>query len=562
LLREAGLEAGSAHYRRRADRPFLAEERQNTTILFGTLTPKHEAFIKAVFEGCGYLCQNLPAPTKISFQVGKQYCNNGLCNPNYFTAGNLIQYLQDLAAGGMSPQEVSSRFLYFTAGGCGPCRFGMYESEYRQALENAGFPEFRVLTFQSNKVIQEGSQEPGLQFTMDLGLGALNALILGDLLYALAYQIRPYEIHPGQTDQVMQECVDELAEFLRNRERFEILERTPAWLSRRLARKKQPKNFLNNLGKFREHLYGKAYQEILARCARRLDQIELDRTRPKPVVKIVGEFFSQIQESDANYHMFRFLEQEGAEVAVDPIAGLLQYWLYQAERRHGMRKGLDVPYPQARAWQLGRLLSNQWSFRKKPLLLRLAAGIYGRQYHRTARALGGLAHKLPPQQELAQLAEPFFSPLTRGGEGHLEIGKSIYYSQHRHCHLVLSLKPFGCMPSTQSDAAMAAVTSRYEDLLFLSLETSGDGEINAYSRVQMVLGEAQRKARAEFNQALQFAKRPLEEIRAYVFARPELRRPSYAFPRSPGTAGVAASFVQHVARLMDAERKPPRRLFS
>jgi len=39
----------------------------------------------------------------------------------------------------------------------------------------------------------------------------------------------------------------------------------------------------------------------------------------KPVVKIIGEFWAQITEGDGNFHMFEFLEREGAQVLVEPI---------------------------------------------------------------------------------------------------------------------------------------------------------------------------------------------------------------------------------------------------
>ena len=69
--------------------------------------------------------------------------------------------------------------------------------------------------------------------------------------------------------------------------------------------------------------------------------------------------------------------------------------------------------------------------------------------------------------------------------------------------MVLSLKPFGCMPSTQSDGAQSAVVSNYKDMIYLPVETSGEGEINAHSRVQMALGEAKNKAKKEFAEALE-----------------------------------------------------------
>ena len=141
------------------------------TILFGGFTWKHERFIEAVFRGCGYRCQMLPNPDVAAFQIGKEYGNNGQCNPTYFTVGNLIQFLRSLEARGLSRQEILNNYVFFTAGSCGPCRFGMYESEYRMALENAGFGGFRILLFQQDHGVKAASGNPGLKFSVDLGMG-------------------------------------------------------------------------------------------------------------------------------------------------------------------------------------------------------------------------------------------------------------------------------------------------------------------------------------------------------------------------------------------------------
>jgi hypothetical protein len=77
---------GSGPYKRPVEIPFLEEHRECRTVLFGTLTPKHEAFIRAVFRGAEYKCENLPRPTRRMHDTGREFCNNGLCNPNYLTA--------------------------------------------------------------------------------------------------------------------------------------------------------------------------------------------------------------------------------------------------------------------------------------------------------------------------------------------------------------------------------------------------------------------------------------------------------------------------------------------
>ena len=100
-----------------------------------------------------------------------------------------------------------------------------------------------------------------------------------------------------------------------------------------------------------------------------------------------------------------------------------------------------------------------------------------------------------------------------------KVAKNIYYSNRELAHMVLSLKPFGCMPSTQSDGAQSAVVAHYKDMIYLPIETSGEGEINAHSRVQMALGEAKNKAKKEFAEALAKTGLTLEQCKAEQAAK-------------------------------------------
>ena len=106
--------------------------------------------------------------------------------------------------------------MFFSpSGSCGPCRFGMYESEYRMALDNAGFEGFRVLLFSHDQGIKAKSGEPGLKFTVDFGMGMLNALNLGDVTNEMLHQLRPYEIVSGDTERAFAEIMETLGTFLR-----------------------------------------------------------------------------------------------------------------------------------------------------------------------------------------------------------------------------------------------------------------------------------------------------------------------------------------------------------
>ncbi|MCP4658617.1 MAG: activator of (R)-2-hydroxyglutaryl-CoA dehydratase, partial [bacterium] len=164
------------------------------------LTLRHERLIHAGLESLGYRVALDPTPSKADFQAGREYGNNGQCNPTYFTVGALVNYLKDLRdRRGMTTEDILQSYVFITAGACGPCRFGMYEAEYRLALQNAGFEGFRVLLFQQKGGLNQQDAEAGIELNLSFFLGLLNAILMGDLLNEVAYHIRPYEVVPGRT---------------------------------------------------------------------------------------------------------------------------------------------------------------------------------------------------------------------------------------------------------------------------------------------------------------------------------------------------------------------------
>jgi predicted nucleotide-binding protein (sugar kinase/HSP70/actin superfamily) len=559
LRAEAGL-ARSHAFERPVERTFTAAERDLVTILFGGLTWKHEEMIKAVFRGSGYRCENIPTPVVADFQAGKEFGNNGQCNPTYFTVGNLVRHLQKLEREGLTRKQIIDNYVFFTAGSCGPCRFGMYEAEYRFALKNSGFDGFRVLLFQQTDGIKAASGEPGLKFSVDFGMGMLNALNLGDVINELAYQIRPFETTRGETDRVIGEAVTTLTSTLRERKRWHIVDATPEWARPFLEKHKKIEGLGCTLGKVAHNLYGKEYVDALHTCRDSIDSIEVDRLRVKPVIKITGEFWAQTTEGDGNFNMFAFLEKEGAQVLVEPIATWIAYMMYVAKEGARARAGAEAPYRDPKWYEVKKQAANRLALFKKTAGLSAGGAMWTYFYHRTIDHMGGTVHRLVPQKELSRLAHPFYHQLARGGEGFMEVGKNVYYTVNHLCHMVLALKPFGCMPSTQSDAVQSRVVSKYKDMIFLPIETSGEGEVNAHSRVQMALAEAKAKARAEFDSVLGQTGKRMDDLRGYVEEHPHLKRALYHVPHREGVAGTAAQFVWHVSDLMNKDSAHRRKV--
>lgn len=550
LLCEAGLATEPvAHFKRPIERPFTKSERAHTTILIGGLTVRHERLVAAALEALGYRLLIIPTPSKADFQAGKEFGNNGQCSPTYFTTGALVNYLRDLRdRQGVPTERILDDYVFLTAGACGPCRFGMYEAEYRLALRNAGFDGFRVLLFQQKGGLNQEEVEAGLELNINFFFSLLNAMFIGDLLNEVSYHIRPYEVVPGSTDRALAECL-RLCEAALASKHVDAIHggAVSAWLSGVVP----GVTGADDVAKFVDQLRSDHFTSVLRQCREVLDRdVDVDYTRPKPIVKITGEFWAQTTEGDGNFRMFAFLEREGAQVLVEPIATWIGYMVHQAVQQCRDEQGRGTADEPPAWWQAGSRLKYWKRYRSRLFMFDAADRIIGREYDRMRHALGGTAHALADQPELQRLGHPYYHSRARGGEGHLEVAKNIYYANHSLAHMVLSLKPFGCMPSTQSDGAQAAVVSHYPDMIYLPIETSGEGDINAYSRVQMALGEAKARCKQEFAAAVGATGYSLEQIRAYVAERAELRRPIQALPHDDGIVGQAAHFVGHVAALM------------
>ncbi len=551
LEREMGLAPqDTEHFARPVERPFTRDQRPHTTVLYGGLTWKHEHLIQGALAGLGYVCEPMPVPDVAAFQLGKEYGNNGQCNPTYFTVGNLVKYLQDLERSGLSRQDIIDRYVFVTAGACGPCRFGMYESEYRLALRNSGFDGFRVILFQQAGGMDQSGAEAGLEMNVDFFLAILNAMNMGDLLNDTAYQLRPYELEPGAVDAAMGVGMERLYEVLRDKRDFKMESSVARMLTDgRLG------DMGVKAGKFADQLVTRAYTDAFAAVGAALADVRLDRTRVRPIVKITGEFWAQTTEGDGNFKMFAFLEREGAQVVVEPVGTWIMYLLHQAKQQNLDRRHTNDDESMPAAWRVDRRVANELRARRKNAVLSLAEAVFRREWQRLRAALNDIPHDLTDQYELQRLAHPFYNSRSAGGEGHLEVAKNIYYSNKDLCHMVLSLKPFGCMPSTQSDGVQSAVTNQYKDMIYIPIETSGEGEVNAHSRVQMALGEARVKARQEVDDVERETGMTLDQAREYAAEHPYLESAMYKVPHAQGRIGTAANFLAHVAELHAAESR-------
>jgi hypothetical protein len=90
------------------------------------------------------------------------------------------------------------------------------------------------------------------------------------------------------------------------------------------------------------------------------------------------------------------------------------------------------------------------------------------------------------------------------------------------------------------------ITEKYPQGIYCAIETNGDGAVNVYSRVQMMLFKARLAAKAEFKTVLEETGLTVEELRAYL-AKKRWRGSSLFYPRHGTVASMAANMAQHMA---------------
>lgn len=274
-------------FRIHRERLFVAEERPTTTVLVGGLSPTHDYLVEATLQNLGVKAQKLTPTALEDFHSGREYGNNGLCNPSYFMVGRLINYLRELENSGMSKADIIEKYVFFVAGCNAPCRFGMVETEYRTALKDCGFDGFRILVFQNEGGLNQPSQSNGLEVTPEFFLAVVNALNLADVINELAYATRPYEVLKGQTDAVRQKALDYLYDKLKNKKKIRLGDRWSTFF--RALRFEHPAVFIY---RFLDQLYSSYYTHALREVGKMFGEIEVDRFRSKAVVKITGEFWA------------------------------------------------------------------------------------------------------------------------------------------------------------------------------------------------------------------------------------------------------------------------------
>jgi predicted nucleotide-binding protein (sugar kinase/HSP70/actin superfamily) len=506
------------HWQDEVPNTFTRDQRAHTTILVSGLTMAQDLFVQSALRGVGYKVQHMDCPDTDALRFGKEFGNRGQCNPTYFTVGNLVKHLSTLRSQGMETKDIVENYVFLTAGACGPCRFGTYVTEYRKALRDSGFDGFRVMLFQQKGGLKQATgAELGLELSPPFFIGIVKALLAGDVLNAIGYRIRPYEVEAGATDKALDRCKAIIVRALENKTNILV---------------------------------------ALARCRFELAAVKVDRSISKPKVAIIGEFWAMTTEGDGNYKLQRFLEQEGAEADVQLVTAWLLYNIWEGKYDTEERMTLRTD-DKARKGLAGVNIA------KKRATLAVADVAIRLLFQSFAKIIGLHGYPLPNMHDVADVSHKHYDNNLRGGEGHMEVGKLILNVIHSKVNMTLSVKPFGCMPSSGvSDGVQSWVSERYPDGIFLPIETTGDGAVNVQSRVQMMLFKAKQLALKERDETLAAYDLSLDELRAFSARFGSLFKPPHVHGSSAADWAELYGTIKHPLRALKRRSERAKKIQS
>jgi predicted nucleotide-binding protein (sugar kinase/HSP70/actin superfamily) len=111
-------------------------------------------------QNMGYNAMPLPNVARPDLEAGKELIDTGACCPTIFTTGNLVNFLKSETKH-TPKEEVANKYIFLTAGACGPCRFGQYHESYTMALDGMGMRDFRLFLLAQDQLDQGSAAQHG-----------------------------------------------------------------------------------------------------------------------------------------------------------------------------------------------------------------------------------------------------------------------------------------------------------------------------------------------------------------------------------------------------------------
>jgi len=359
--------------------PFTEEMKKDYTLLVPNMLPIHFSIIVEIMHNKGYQAELLKISGPQVAERGLKYVHNDTCYPAILIIG---QFLCAIESGQYDPHKVA--LVYFQTGG--GCRASNYISLLRKALAKAGYGYVPVISISFDGL----EDHPGFKIGLPTWYKIFYSFMYSDVIMALSEQVKPYEIHKGD------------AEALVNRLTAETTQKMKKSIS-----------------------WGKA-KKYIRHIIDEFAAIPQDRSVTKPRVGVVGEIYVKFSPL-GNNNLGDFLVENGAEVV---LPGLMNFMLYLVHN-----KMVDYTLYHSVSGVVYRLLAIAHKY------------LLGKQHQIYAMIEKDGIFRAPERfEDLANLATKCIHHGCKMGEGWLLPAEMIALAENGTPNIICT-QPFGCLPN-------------------------------------------------------------------------------------------------------------------
>ena len=408
--------------------PFTKEMKENYTVLVPNMLDIHFEFLVRVFNFHGYNMVLLKNDGRAVVDEGLKYVHNDTCYPALLIIGQFIDALNS----GKYDLDKTALLITQTGGGC---RASNYIHLLRKALIKAGYGDIPVLSLNISGLEKEASVEISLPLIRKV----IAVLAYGDLLMLLRNQVKPYEVHKGDSDRLVHHWVELLCgEF----------DKGKGYSGRQMKR---------------------YYKKILSSFA----DVEVKKTY-KERVGIVGEIFVKYSPL-ANNHLEEFLVEQDCEVH---LPGLMHFMLFIIDTKidnHELYGGSRVK---------NAIYKAAWKF-----MMRVEDRVHA------AIVKDG---RFRPDLSYKKVRDSVNDIIGHGcvmGEGWLLTAEMMSLIESG-CNNIICAQPFGCLPNHIVGKGMIRkVKGAYPDANIVPIDYDpGATQVNQENRIKLMLAVAKEKS--------------------------------------------------------------------
>ena len=411
---------------------FTKDMRKDYTILIPQMAPIHFELLESAVKSCGYNVKLLRDCTQKTVETGLKYVNNDACYPSILTTGQMIEALES----GEYDLNKTALIMSQTGGGC---RATNYIGFIRKALKDAGFGNIPVISF--NIVGME--KMPGFKLTVPLIEKLLRTVVYGDLLQKMLTKNRAYEKNKGETEALFNKWMDKCKKLL-------------------------------------DKSSNKEFKQSIYDIVNDFEKIELDTSKEKPRVGIVGEVLIKYHPFGNNY-VADLLEKEGAEVILPDFMGFVKF---MATHKITFNKLLNT---------------NKTSSK----IMKVAINLIDILEKDVKTALANSKKNYLPPCDIWHLESKVKDVLSIGnqtGEGWFLTAEMIEYIEHGIPNIVC-VQPFACLPNhVVGKGVIKTIRSMYPDANISPVDYDpGASETNQANRIKLLMTVAKDNLETQIN---------------------------------------------------------------